>query len=242
RVLMSPLKLSLLTALATGLLVSTGQFFARQDRQQEATRLRAENGVLRSKISRRQEQDQLRPAVSPGPGVMTDPAVEGGQPAGALTDASEGPPSKLSQLLKPTYRNAGLATPVAAMQTLAWACDRGNMEVMEKLQIFDPAAREKAMPHFLALPPEIRAQWATPEAMSAALYISDGMHHPYPGAAVIEQAEFQTISPTRVRLHLPGANGNGYEFQLTAEGWKLAVTMAVVDDYIRQSAKPASQP
>lgn len=238
---MSPRKLSLLTILVTGLLVSTGQFFARQDRQEEATRLRAENGLLRSKISQ-QHQGQLRQAESSGLRAMTGPGAERNRPAGALIDASEEVPSKLSQLLKPTYRNAGQATPVAAMQTLAWACDRGDMEMMEKLQVFDPAAREKAMPYFSALPPEIRARWATLEAMSAALYISDGMHYPYPGAAVLEQAEFETISPTRVRLHLPGGNGDGYEFQLTAEGWKLAVTMAVVDDYIRQSEKPASKP
>lgn len=238
---MSPRKLSLLTILVTGLLVSTGQFFARQDRQREATRLRAENVLLRLKISR-QHQGQLGQAESAGERTMTGPGAGGKKPTGALIDGSEKVPSKLSQLLKPTYRNAGQATPVAAMQTLAWACDRGDMEVMEKLQVFDPAAREKAMPHFSTLPPEIRARWATIEAMSAALYISDGMHHPYPGAEVLEQAEFETISPTRVRLHLPGANGHGYEFQLTTEGWKLAVTMAVVDDYIRQSAKPASEP
>ncbi len=238
---MSPRKLSLLTALVTGLLVSTGQFLARQERQQEAAGLRAENELLRLKISQ-QHQVQLSQAEPSGPRIKTGPVIEGSQPAGALIDAAEEVPSRLSQLLKPTYRNAGQATPVAALQTLAWACDRGDMEMMEKLQVFDPAAREKAMQHFPAMPPEIRAQWATPEALSAALYISDGMQHPYPGAAVLEQAEFETISPTRVRLHLPGANGNGYEFQLTAEGWKVAVTMAVVDDYLRQSANRASKP
>jgi len=232
----SPHKLSLLTALVTGLLVSTGQFLVRQERQQEAARLGEENLRLRLKISQ-QHQVQLSQAESVGPRIMTGPAIEGGQPTGALIEAAEVVPSKLSQLLKPAYRNAGQATPVAALQTLAWACDRGDMEMMEKLQVFDPAAREKAMQYFPAMPPEIRAQWATPEAMSAALYISDGMHRPYPGAAVLEQAEFETISPTRVRLHLPGANGDGYEFQLTAEGWKVAVTMKVVDDYIQASAR-----
>jgi hypothetical protein len=233
---MSPCRLSLLTILVTGLLVSTGQFFARQDRQLEATRLRAENGQLRLRISQ-QRQAQLKQAESSGPRATTAPRAEASQSSGAPIDAAERAPSKLSQLLKPAYRNAGQATPVAAMQTLAWACDRGDMEMMEKLQVFDPAAREKAMQFYPALPPEIRAQWATPEAMSAALYISDGMHHPYPGAAVLEQAEFKTISPTRVRLHLPGANGDGYEFQLTAEGWKVAVTMKIVDAYLEGTAR-----
>lgn len=236
---MSPPKLSLLTAFATGLLVSSGQFFVRQNRQQEATRLRAENGQLRSKISRlHQEHEPLRPTAPSGHKATIDPATEGGPPSRVLVDGAEEVPSKLSPLSKPTYRNAGQATPVAALQTLAWACDRADMEMMEKLQVFDPAAREKTMQHFPALPPEIRAKWATPEAMSAALYISDGMHRPYPGAAVLEQAEFETISPTRVRLHLPGANGNGYEFQLTNEGWKVAVTMKVVDAAIERWLRP----
>lgn len=234
---MSPRTLSLLTVLVTGLVVSTGHFFARLERQQEADRLRAENGLLRSKINR-QHQAQVRQAESSGPRAMNDPAVESSPPAGARIDAPAEAPSKVSPLLKPAYRNAGQATPVAALQTLAWACDRADMEMMEKLQVFDPAAREKAMQHFPALPPEIRAKWATPEAMSAALYISDGMHHPYPGTAVLEQAKFETISPTRVRLHLPGANGDGYEFQQTAEGWKVAVTMKVVEASIQKWLQP----
>lgn len=238
---MTAKKLSLLTIGLTVLLVSTGYYYLRQDRRKEAAQLRSENAQLRLKISRDYQARLSQPAPTPAK-TSGDRGKKGGPPAGLLNEVPKEEVVTLSRLAKPTYRNEGQATPAAALQTLAWACDRGDMATMEKLQVFDAAAREKTMKFFPSLPPEIRAQWATPEAMSAALYISDGMDHPYPGAAVLEHAEFETINPTRVRLHLPGANGDDYEFQLTTEGWKVAVTMEVVDAAIKKWMRPKPPP
>lgn len=102
-------------------------------------------------------------------------------------------------------------------------------------------AREKTAAHFASLPPEEKAEPISFEAAAAALYISDGMKHPYPVAAVLQLARFELIKPGRVRLHLPDANGDGYEFQQTPEGWKLAVTMKVVEDYIQETAELAGR-
>jgi hypothetical protein len=140
------------------------------------------------------------------------------------------------------YRKEGQATPEAALQTFAWACDHADTALMQKLLVFDADAREKTAAYFASLPPENRPQSVSFEAVAADLYISDGMNHPYPVATVLQLARFEPIGPGRVRLHLPDANGDGYEFQQTAEGWKLAVTMKVVDDYIKETAERAAKP
>ena len=162
---MSPRELSLLTVLVTGLLVSTGQYFARQDRQQEAARLRLANEQLRLKIGH-QRQAQLDEAARSNVNAVTESALASPQSTKNLVDEPTLISPVSARLVKPTYRNDGLATPGATLQTLAWACDQGDMATMEKLQVFDPPAREKAMQFFPSLPPEIRAQWCCASAQA----------------------------------------------------------------------------
>ncbi|HLP26078.1 MAG TPA: hypothetical protein VK477_10390 [Acidobacteriota bacterium] len=139
------------------------------------------------------------------------------------------------------YQNAGQATPHAALQTLAWACDQGDAELMQKLLVFDEIARKKTEAYFASRPPAARPPGSL-DALAAALYVSDGIQHPYPVAEVLARARFEPVNPARMILRLPGANGDGYEFQQTPGGWKLVVTEAVIDDYIRRSAKDATKP
>ena len=108
---------------------------------------------------------------------------------------------------------------------------------MEKLLIYDEDARQKTLQHFAAQSAGNPSLLPSIEAAAAALYIEDGMHHPYPSAKMLELARFEQLRPGRVLLHLPGANGDGYEFQQTPEGWKLAVTMKIVDAYLQETAR-----
>ena len=57
-----------------------------------------------------------------------------------------------------------------------------------------------------------------------------GMPHPYPGAKILELARFEQLRLGRILLPLPGANSDGYEVQQTTEDWKVALTVAVVND------------
>ena len=222
---MSPWKTAIIGATTAIFLVSVWQYHDRQSRRQEASRLRATNGQLRQQASQRHEAEILKAHVAgPVTGSLAEPAP---------TSTPANPPA-----LGTDYRNEGQATPVNALQTLAWACDQGDAALMEKLIVFDVVAREKAVRHFASRPAGMPPQWASLEAMAAALYVSDGMRNPYPVAEVLQLAKFEPVNPTRVVLRLPGANGDGYEFQHTAEGWKLAITEAVVDDFIKNSPPP----
>jgi hypothetical protein len=238
---MTALKTALLAAAAAMILTSGWQYQVRQQRSDEVANLRAENDQLRLLASQRHESPVA-------PSRAKEEAME--LPEASSGRSGQGEPKGTRLVSKDVatagvvneYRKEGTATPLAALQTLAWACDQADATLMETLLIYDEDARQKTLEHFASISAKNSAKLPSIDAAAAAIYIEDGMHHPYPGAKILELAKFEQIRPDRVRLHLPGANGDGYEFQLTAEGWKLAITLAVVDDYIRQSAKPASKP
>ena len=206
---------------------------------QEAVRLRAENDRLRFEASRQHQTGVPREEVKPGKLARTasgsdraDRAMSADVPVDESVAGSRVPGAE--------YRNEGQATPVAAMQTLAWCCDQGDAGRMERLIHFAEAARPKAEAFFHSLPPHVRAQWATPEAMAAALLISAGLNSPYPVASIIAQARVEELGAGRSVVHLPGTSRERMEFQETAEGWKYRISEAMVDDYIRR-ATPTGQ-
>lgn len=229
---MNAAKIVLLSALIAAAIASSWQWHRHDVRRQETVRLRAENERLRI-VTKAAPGNRQHGATSPG----NAPRAAGETPE--LTRAATGATPERA-LSTANYRNEGQATPMAAMQTLAWACDHADMALMEQLLVFDADAREKAQRIFEMRRAKLPAQWTTIQSMAAALYLADGIERPYPVASVLSVAKFEELRPGRVMLHLPGSNGDRYEFERTADGWKLVVTMAVVDDYIRQSAKDAS--
>lgn len=222
---MKPAKRAIIAAVSAIVLVSGWQYYSRQERGQQVTRLRAENDQMRRHASQR--HDALIAQVH-----TVDTAKDSVTPTSTRAGL---------QMAGTEYRNEGQATPANALQTLAWACDHGEMGVMEKLIVFDPAAREKLMNYLASQPTEGRPQTRSLENLAATLYISEGMKNPYPVSEILQLAKFESLNPERVVLRLPGANGNGYEFQHSADGWKLAVTASVVDDYIEELSQHAVQ-
>ena len=137
------------------------------------------------------------------------------------------------------YRNEGNATPLATLQTFAWACDRGDIETVGRLLHIDAAARPKAEAFMAALPVSARAQWKTVDEMAASLLTRSIMASPFPNADILATATIETVSENRVRLRLPDVPKDGTEYQKTAEGWKYVLTEAVVDAYINQARTQA---
>jgi hypothetical protein len=233
---MTPLKTGMIAAATAMVLTSGWQYHVQQERGVEAARLRTENEQLRLQTSQR-NQSQLEQSQAPRVAEAS---------LAVLSARSAQPEVKEKRLMSNgtatsgatnDYRNEGLATPLATLQTLAWACDHADAALMEKLLVYDEDARQKTLEHFAAQSAEDRSKLPSIEAAAAALYIEDGMHHPYPSAKILELARFNQLRPGRVLLHLPGANGDGYEFQQTPEGWKLAVTMKIVDAYLQETAR-----
>jgi hypothetical protein len=217
------------------MLTSGWRYHDRQQRRDEAARLRTENDQLRLQASRRRES-QLAQSQAPGAAKALEASPERSvQPEGAqkrLASNRTTTPGAADE-----YRNEGMATPQATLQTLAWACDHADAALMEKLLVYDEDARQKTLQHFAAQGAGNPSGLPSIETAAALLYIEDGMNHPYPSAKILELARFEQLRPGRVLLHLGGANGDGYEFQQTSEGWKLAVTMKIVDAYLHETAR-----
>ena len=235
---MSPLKLSFITATVAALLTLGVHRHISRGRAQEASRLRDENNRMSFEINQRHqthlaitaEANRTAKHAQSYAGQPNQAVIPAGSAliSGAMGNGSSG-----------DYRYAGQATSVATMQSLAWVCDQGDAATMQKLIRFDDAARPKAEAYYASLPAQVRAPWASIEAMAAALLISDGIDHPYPVTGIIAQAKVEQINPDRVALLLPETNRERTEYQQTPEGWKLAITAAMVDGYIKLGGQQA---
>lgn len=227
------LKLSLMTSfLAIGGAFGILQY-AQLERGQEITRLKKENAHMRLVISQRESAGPLTAdsVVHRSTGEISSTSNEGSSTPNdqqTLTDAARRWPTRI-------YLNAGQATPIAALQTMAWACDQGNVKAMARLFIIDDEARPKAAAIYASIPAERKAEWSSLEAFAAAMIVGDGIEQPYPGREVLALAKIEPITVGRVRLMLLGAVVSGLEFQHTAEGWKYVISVAVVDDYIARN-------
>ena len=230
---MSLWKRSFLTAAIAVLLTLGAHYTARSSHLKELARLQAANDRMRFGISQQvmKRTDAARAAES----VRAAPSrqIVDGQNTG------DAPGTSIDVRREPTgdYRNEGRLTPVAASQTFAWACDRGDAAAMEQLIVFDAAARTKAAGHLASLPANVGTPWASPEAMAAALLISDGINHPFPLAGILAQAKTEQLSDARVVLHLPDTRREYSEYQKTPDGWKYVITEAMVDDYLARAAQ-----
>lgn len=221
---MSPLKISSIVAALAVLVTAGGLYFRNGARQREAQTLRWENDRLRQEASMR---------VSAATAVAPSETAAVARPA-SVTDAAEPAPRAADY-----YRNEGNATPQATLQTFAWACDRGDVEIVARLLFIEPAARPKAEAFWASLPSEARAQWKNVDEMAAAVLARSVMERPFPHRDLLATATVEPIAPDRVRLTMPNvpvARGVT-EYQQFADGWKYVLTAQVVDAYIQQSRR-----
>jgi hypothetical protein len=161
--------------------------------------------------------------------------MAGEPPAVTTVAAPVSAPAKMAEY----YCNEGNATPLATLQTFAWACDRGDIETVQRLLFVEEAARPKVEAFVAALPENVRAQWKTVDETVAALLTESVMARPFPRHDILATATPEEAGVGRIRLRMPNVPRDGTEYQQTAEGWKYVLTEKVVDAYIRQSRPPA---
>ena len=215
---MTRLVSSSLAALAAMIVSVAGLHFVQQSRAREAARLRAENGRMRLEASQRHhaQMSARAPAATQSSAPLTSTA--------APEPARESPAGD--------YRNEGQASPLATLQTFAWACDRGDSDMIRSLLCFEAAGRVKAEAFIASLPPAARARWSSPEAMAAELLTHQGMQQPFPAAKILERAVPEPREDGQVTLRLPGTPKDGTVYQKIGDHWHYVITEAAVDRYI----------
>lgn len=224
---MSPLKSSLLFSMLSAALTAGGLFYFHQGRVREARYLKSQNSRLRLEA-------QQRAHAAP-------PALVGAAPAGQAVAVSPSVATSIGTASAPEYyRDEGNATPLATLQTFAWATDKADVAYVLRLLYLDPGARTKAEAFWAALPKEAKTQWKTVDEMAAAVLTDSFMRRPWPAAGILARSQFETVSDQRVRLQMPGMPRNGTEFQKTDAGWKYVLTESAVDAYIQHARDEAA--
>lgn len=165
------------------------------------------------------EEQSLKLLQRSAPAETPRAAAAPASPPAATVAVTSAPPVPMPAL----YRNQGQATPVATLQTFAWACDEGDVAALAKLITFDGDSRARAAAYLAQLPESQRAKWASPEELAATVCIAGYLRWPYPAADIIDLATLETISADRVRLRLPGTTLDGGNYQKTADGWKFVI-------------------
>ncbi|HEX2860086.1 MAG TPA: hypothetical protein VHN79_00515 [Lacunisphaera sp.] len=227
---MSPLKASLLLGLLSGVVTVGGLFYVHQGRTRELRTLQSQNNRMRLEAYQRNLGRSVgSPSAAPS-------SISDAEPA-ARTAAEVAPVAKMTEF----YRNEGNATPLATLQTFAWACDRGEIETVGRLLYVEEAARPKVEAFVASLPESVRKQWKSVDETVAALLTESVMARPFPRADFLETATPEEVAPGRIRLRMPNVPRDGTEYQQTAEGWKYVLTEKVVDAYINQVRSQAGK-
>jgi hypothetical protein len=223
---MSPLKLSVLSTILAVTVVSVWCHAGRRARNSEADVLRVANAGLQSEAIRRQQSSGSRTAVTdtPAPKASTSNSTS--------AEPSSAPPAGGD------YRFEGQATPLNTLQTMAWALDRADVELMMNVITFDEAARRKFEAYQASLPAEARAQWSTTEQLAATLLTKRGINHPYPRSDLLARATVEPVSAERVVVRLPGTPKDREVYQKVGDTWKWVITEQLVDAFLKTVAQP----
>ena len=183
----------------------------REDRE-VLPRLREEVATLRKSV----EESRLQPLKKP----KADPAVP-------LNIENEILPSE-------AWRNAGYATPVAAVETALWAAAGGDTDVLMGSIVLDEGAQRKAAELLAGLPVETRTRYAKPEELVAFMAAKDV---PLDGARIFAVKE-QEGDTQKATVQLRNAAGSvrqvHIELKKTGEGWRLVMPESAVDRYAAQ--------
>jgi hypothetical protein len=227
---MTPLKTSLIAALVSAALTAGGFSFVQHRHAQEIASLRYTNNRMLFQANQRRSSQE--------PDIPRSAALSDGRD-GALP-ATPAPAPKPAEI----YRNEGQATPLATLQTFAWACDRGDTETVQKMLFFEGSTRAKAEAYLASLPENVRAKWKSVDEMAAALLTHSFMEHPFPNADILDASIVEQVGPDRATYRLSHISKVSAQFQKTDDVWKYVITEAAVDAYIARATapRPPAQP
>ncbi len=135
------------------------------------------------------------------------------------------------------WKNVGKDTPAAAAESLMWAADSGDLDVLANSILLDAAAREKAVAILARLPDSTRQTYDTPEKLIALLLARDT------DARAMQVLGANTAGDDAlVSLRLQKDDGKtkdeGYQFRRTSDGWRLVMPGKAVDKLGKKLTDP----
>ena len=178
--------------------------------------------LLRAMVEQLRRQAQALPTAS----ATARPAVK---------------PSEVEMVPVRAFKNAGMATPETAFESLVWAVTQGDTSTIAKVISFDQKGRGRAEALFARLPRGEQAHYATPEGFFATLVAA---RVPSDLSAIGSMGQYESGPESvaiRTRLGYAGerVKDKTYIFKRGPSGWRLLVPASVVEHYERSlSEKP----
>ncbi|MBL9204640.1 MAG: hypothetical protein JNN01_06120 [Opitutaceae bacterium] len=164
--------------------------------------------------------------------LRTRPAGPTALPSAAPSTAPSSPSPP--QVPVSVWRQAGRATPEAALYTTLWAASQGNIDIMAQSILLDERARAKAQRLIEQLRPTASLEASSPEHLIALLTVKEV---PLGSLQLLSLTQPNpTLAMIRVRLTAPegAAKVTNLTLRQTSGQWRLVVPEAAVDAYTLQ--------
>jgi hypothetical protein len=127
---------------------------------------------------------------------------------------------------------AGRATPRAAIESVLWSAERGDVEQLTSLLGFSEANRERVDALFSRLPPAMQQEYGSAERVVATLMAGS---FPKDASAMTIVGDDQGTEDSSVSMRVDHADGqvrtNVFSFHRTDAGWQLLVPESVLNGY-----------
>jgi hypothetical protein len=125
------------------------------------------------------------------------------------------------------WKNAGRATPAAAVETMLWAASRRDLDTMASMIGFDAQLRPSVDQFFAAIPESVRAQHGTVERL-----VAQSLMKNLPLVAMRITAEGQSGAAASLTVRLQSQDGSTKDLWVSMQrgdaGWWLAVPARTV--------------
>lgn len=182
-------------------------------------RLRGEMEMLKQRVAPKSIVEPEAPAPVSAASTLAPPTVTEGPVSGDF------------------LRDAGRATPAAALETALWAATGGDVETLGSTLLLDAEARTRAEQILATLPAAARDQYRTPEHLVAALTVKD---IPLNGLFIMAPKKDEPTG-TRILARMPGPDGKlrtvAISLRQNGSEWQLVVPASAVEKYGRMLAR-----
>jgi hypothetical protein len=201
---------------------------------EELARLRADrDAVARLRRELSDMEASVKDAPPPAPAAATPPT----------------PPPAPKPIPSTAWKNAGRATPEAALETALWAAVGGDIDLLASTLELSPGARQRAEALLANLPPATRAQYATPEKFAALFTARDV---PLDSSLTLNSRRADKEGEALLQVRLTGSRtvegktalveskNTFLTLRSSGDGWKLQVPETAIEKYAAALSAPAA--